>query len=486
MIKQHSIKYLVEETNINFYAWQLIIDGQTRLYRYFGPTTVDIVTKIKDDMGLCGFSLATMSDLGKRLMTKLEQGTLDPQTVRQDHLKPGARISALCYRIMKTDLTKVSRTQIGQWFKVLWDDYLDLCAAGWIPVLSDYEHNLLSNRLIGILRQHKVKEKEVQNYMSLLVSLNQPTLYWQEELDMLTIAKKYKSLAKVLASKEYQRHQQKYFWLNYGYQGPTWTADDFLTKVKKIFANETPVAKQWSEHASRNKRLGVQQKSLIKQLKLSKAEQHLFAVAREFMYLKAYRIEVRHLFDYVSDLLFKEMSGRTGFPLTVFRYALREEILAMLRGTKVNVQKIIDRRQGMVHARDGKRVFFVPQNKVKAFLSRVLVPEKIERSDIITGQAAYIGKVRGQVKIVKAIADIPKVQHGDILVAPATTPDVLPAMYKALAFVTDTGGITSHAAIVAREMKKPCVIGTKIATKVLKDGDLVEVDAAKGTVTLLK
>ena len=55
-------------------------------------------------------------------------------------------------------------------------------------------------------------------------------------------------------------------------------------------------------------------------------------------------------------------------------------------------------------------------------------------------------------------------------------------MKKAAAFVTDGGGILCHAAIMARELKKPCVIGTKIATQVLKDGDLVEVDADKGIV----
>ena len=63
-----------------------------------------------------------------------------------------------------------------------------------------------------------------------------------------------------------------------------------------------------------------------------------------------------------------------------------------------------------------------------------------------------------------------------------TTPDMIMVMHKAAAFVTDEGGITCHAAIVSREMKKPCIVGTKIATKVLKDGDMVEVDATDGTV----
>jgi pyruvate,water dikinase len=59
-------------------------------------------------------------------------------------------------------------------------------------------------------------------------------------------------------------------------------------------------------------------------------------------------------------------------------------------------------------------------------------------------------------------------------------------MNKASAFITDEGGITCHAAIVARELNKPCIIGTKIATKVLKDGDMVEVDAERGVVRIIK
>lgn len=66
-----------------------------------------------------------------------------------------------------------------------------------------------------------------------------------------------------------------------------------------------------------------------------------------------------------------------------------------------------------------------------------------------------------------------------------TTPDFVPAMQRAAAIVTDEGGILCHAAIIAREMRKPCVIGTKIATRVFKDGDLIEVDADKGIVRKL-
>lgn len=100
----------------------------------------------------------------------------------------------------------------------------------------------------------------------------------------------------------------------------------------------------------------------------------------------------------------------------------------------------------------------------------------------LKGMVACKGIVKGYVKICRSIHDIIKVEKGEILVASMTRPEFLPAMQKAAGFITDEGGITSHAAIVSREMNKPCIIGTKIATQVFKDGDLVEVDANKGIV----
>ena len=70
--------------------------------------------------------------------------------------------------------------------------------------------------------------------------------------------------------------------------------------------------------------------------------------------------------------------------------------------------------------------------------------------------------------------------------ANTTHPTYLPAMHKAAAFVTNEGGMLSHAAIISREMKKPCIVNTKNATKILKTNDLVEVNADKGIVKILK
>ena len=103
----------------------------------------------------------------------------------------------------------------------------------------------------------------------------------------------------------------------------------------------------------------------------------------------------------------------------------------------------------------------------------------------LSGSVACQGKARGKVKIILFKRDIPSFKQGEILVTAMTTPEFLPAMKKAAAIVTDEGGITCHAAIVSRELGIPCVIGTKVATKILKDDDLVEVDAEMGIVRFL-
>lgn len=118
--------------------------------------------------------------------------------------------------------------------------------------------------------------------------------------------------------------------------------------------------------------------------------------------------------------------------------------------------------------------------------------DRSEQKDEITGMVASKGFYKGRVKIIpfdlkKDISkEISKMKKGDVLVTGSTGPEMILACKKAGAIVTEEGGICSHAAIVSRELGIPCVIATKIATRVLKDGDMIEVDANKGTVRKIK
>jgi len=100
----------------------------------------------------------------------------------------------------------------------------------------------------------------------------------------------------------------------------------------------------------------------------------------------------------------------------------------------------------------------------------------------IKGISANNGLYAGVARVMKSLDEIEKFKQGDILVTEATSPTWTPIMQLAGAIVTDLGGMLSHAAIVSRELGIPAVVGTKIATKEIKDGTKIEVDATNGSV----
>ena len=183
------------------------------------------------------------------------------------------------------------------------------------------------------------------------------------------------------------------------------------------------------------------------------------------------------LFDYNLGKLFPKLGELTHFvlPKSVFEGKTSGELL----------KEAIKYQKGYINF-DGK-IYAGQQDEILKKLNIELENDKpTGKVDSIKGQSASHGVAKGRVKIILTNKDMHKISVGDILVSPMTRPDFVPAMKKAVAFITDEGGIPCHAAIVAREMKKPCIIGTKIATQLLKDGMEVEVDANKGIVKIIK
>ncbi|MBP9701419.1 MAG: hypothetical protein KBD47_00365 [Candidatus Pacebacteria bacterium] len=113
------------------------------------------------------------------------------------------------------------------------------------------------------------------------------------------------------------------------------------------------------------------------------------------------------------------------------------------------------------------------------------VEEVVEKVKEIKGNVAYKGNVKGIAKIILSPKDFHKLNEGDILVAPMTTPLYLPILHKAAGIVTDEGGVTSHAAIIARELKKPCITGTKIATQCIRDGNVIYINTERNSIKLV-
>ena len=127
---------------------------------------------------------------------------------------------------------------------------------------------------------------------------------------------------------------------------------------------------------------------------------------------------------------------------------------------------------------DTKEFYFLQSRPITT-----LAEEKEEKLvTLCKGLPASPGIGRGKVKLIKDISEINLVEEGDVLVTAMTNPDMVPAMRKCAGVVTDEGGRTCHAAIVSRELQIPCIVGAKNATKSLKTGDTVTVDAVRGIV----
>ena len=164
-----------------------------------------------------------------------------------------------------------------------------------------------------------------------------------------------------------------------------------------------------------------------------------------------------------------------------FNYMLISEMFDKDR-SKAALRKKESKSKRFIYAKVDGNEFVEYVDDTMALISRL---EKVKIKDYVLGQTAYPGKVTGIAKLVFSSSD--KIfNKGDILVSATTNPALMPIIRKCGAIVTDEGGITSHAAIISRELKKPCVIGTRFATHTFKDGNLVEVDADKGIVKILK
>lgn len=136
--------------------------------------------------------------------------------------------------------------------------------------------------------------------------------------------------------------------------------------------------------------------------------------------------------------------------------------------------------QDIEFAIEKSKIYILQTRAVTVFPEKEVV--RVEGKVILKGLGASPGIAFGKVKIIHNLEDIIKVQKGDILVTYMTSPDLVPTMSRCGGIITDAGGLTSHAAIVSREMGIPCIVGTQNATKVLYDGQEITLDAYHGLI----
>jgi phosphohistidine swiveling domain-containing protein len=197
---------------------------------------------------------------------------------------------------------------------------------------------------------------------------------------------------------------------------------------------------------------------------------------------KEWKNFIRERSSYKLSKLLGEIGKRTAFTLEELAYLSGDEILGILRGTEIDRASMKSRRKSSLYVLYGDTMLVVDDSESL----KIFDINTMGSSRVINGDVACGGKAIGKVCVILSNADFGKFKSGDIIVAPTTRPDYLPLMRESAAIITNEGGKLSHAAILSRELKKPCIIGTKIATQVLHDGDLVEVDADKGIIRIIE
>ncbi len=212
-------------------------------------------------------------------------------------------------------------------------------------------------------------------------------------------------------------------------------------------------------------------------------------VAHAYTFLRNDRADVYRQCMVTTQPFYRWFEKRHGLPWGWAADLTVREMIDALRDCSTVPRKELAarRRYGyVVHlTMDRTRVIADPRERER-FLKRQIAgwgrPRNVQE---VRGQVAYPGNVVGMARLLFHASHARFLKRGEVLIANMTHPDYLVAIKRAGAIVTDEGGIVCHAAIISRELKIPCVVGTKIATKVFKDGDRVEVDAIRGIVKKL-
>jgi len=341
----------------------------------------------------------------------------------------------------------------------------------------DFLENTIREELEKLL-QLQGKEQLLEEYFSFLTAPIKQNLVNKQQDELLWMAMKLQQKHDI--SNDLNKYMNTYLWLSTrdGVSEP----DSKKTIIERIdeLSTQNPQQKL-AEIVKERKAAQLRFRNIVQELSLSGTLLHLIQTAKEFVYLRTYRTDILASAFFNIRPLLSEIGSKSNLEFVEVCYLTADE-MEKLKSKIPSKTKIAVRIQdyAFVVVRSKKKV--VVGKELNRLKEKSNINSKSQTSSEIKGRPVYSGIVQGTIKVVLTAKDMYKIKEGDILVASMTTPDIVQAMQKAAAFITDEGGMTCHAAIIAREMKKPCIVGTKIATKVLKDGDRVEVDAGKGTV----
>ncbi|MCB9805962.1 hypothetical protein H6775_02250 [Candidatus Nomurabacteria bacterium] len=415
------------------------------------------------EYGSIFYQVSDLENIGKEIWNRLDKDKDYFKKAREIHRVEQKKVEKIYQEIEEADIPNISDQKLYEIIEKSIQAIQDGVGTGHIiegfALTVDED---LKAELLKYTKDSKVNNKVYAD----LTTPEEKSFFRQADEDLSEIANS--DMDKNLIEK----FIDKYYWIrtNYGHK----------EIVDEAYATEEAKTKKdisgWSEEEIKNTKKDLVDKFNIPDDLVWKTSLVAFVGAWQDERKKYIMMGAYYVF-----LLTEELSKRTGIEMQYLKYLLPSEV----KNAKELLPKLKERREYSWYAFDYEDYYVISGEDTKVIQDIVKSYEE-EVTDVINGTVASSGIAKGVAKICTNAESLDKVEEGDILVASMTRPEYISAMKKAAAFITDEGGITCHAAIVSREMKKPCIIGTKFATKVLKDGDLVEVDGEHGVVNIIK
>ncbi len=393
------------------------------------------------------------------------------------------------------DLKKISNEELVAHAKEFRKGFFDVYSYATAIILLGYlTETPIYNKMNEILRRKTEKEPErFADYLLILTRPPHKLKTHKQELGILKIAKSAKEKGmengKGIIEKfgnELKIISKEFEWLSYDFcDAAGWSLEHYAGFVEeKLEANcdkEIALLENYEEIVKR------EFEELARLLGLSEEEVKVFKFVGDMGYYKWSR-EHEFLQAYFNlKPVLNELGSRCNLSSLESMYLLHGEFESALKGPE-KYKKIAQERINclfFIANREGNLIWTGEEAETEFGKFR-FEHEKID-SDLkeLKGMPACAGKAKGVVKIINNIEQMTKMSRGDVLVSAATSPDLVPAMKKAVAIITNEGGIMCHAAIISRELNIPCIVGVKNANIILKDGETIEVDATKGVIRKL-
>lgn len=434
----------------------LMLSGHQKVFDLLGETIcIDWRSEIKKSKASVFFSPSLFRNITRIFIKRTQENKDFGRHILEKGFQSSDRLVQTAQEISSGELKVLTNKQLIERFSKYIDAFFDFMPSLLIPLAI--EQYLTEN----------VKNKVGEDFQKLTaVQKDSDAFLEQKDLSEIAILKKQGADIKERLTVHAERFS--YLGLDNSFLSMPWGTDYFEARVNDLaLGNPAEMLKALLEN--RTKELAEYKKlvSKVDMDSLKNAE-----LLQDYMFFRSYRIDAMKKAQWALKPLLVEIASRFNLKFEYIVWFLWPEILKLLEtGEKPNFEP---RKENFtVGLLDGK--LFWNTNSIKE--------ETLEYAGPIKGKIACKGGlVKGKVRIIRGKEDMQNFKEGEILVTAMTTPDFVMIMKKAAAIVTDEGGILCHAAIVSREFGVPCVIGTKIATRVLKTGDEVIVDADKGIV----